>query len=94
MTMNLQRLAALCLVLVVTSLASAESKARKAGEATLGPASFDAEGADFKVWMTQFKDQLYDQWVPPQVIPEEKRLRLKVESDRRALGGGYPCAHD
>jgi hypothetical protein len=65
-------------VLALAPFVFADSKAPKAGEPVLGPASFDPQGADFTAWLNQFKDQLYEHWVPP-APPEGRRLRVNVE---------------
>ncbi len=78
--MRLNVLAVACATcLLVGSGAAADSKVRKTAEPTLGPALFDAQGAEFAPWVNQFKDQLYKEWVPSPGTPEGRRLRLKVE---------------
>ena len=78
--MRLNLLAVACATfLVVGPSATADAKVRKNAEPTLGPASFDAQGADFTAWVNQFKNQLYKQWVLPPATLEGRRLRLKVE---------------
>ncbi len=58
--MRLNVLAVACAtVLLVGSRAAADSKVRKTAEPTLGPALFDAQGAEFAPWVNQFKGQLF-----------------------------------
>jgi TonB family protein len=65
-------------LLAAAPSATADSKV-PATEPTLGPVSFDAQGADFTAWLNQFKEQVYGRWVLPPAIPEGRRLRVNVE---------------
>jgi TonB family protein len=59
---------------IASSLASLESKLKFSGTRgittgtgrQMGPLFFDPEGADFTVWINQFKDEVYRNWIVPE----------------------------
>jgi TonB family protein len=42
----------------------------------VGPLSFDPRGADFTLWVEQFKDQVYQHWPPRTGVPAGARGRV------------------
>jgi TonB family protein len=65
-----------CLLVAVLSLGSTVWGLENS---SLGPLSFDPRGADFRQWVDQFKDQLYQHWPPRTGVPAGARGYVVLE---------------
>jgi TonB family protein len=72
---RLKGIASTCAILLAMACLTGAASQQ---ESTLGPVKFDARGADFTSWLNQFKTEMYQRWMLPSSLAEDRSFQVRV----------------